>query len=425
MSHFCRLRLRQFRKADEGQTLVLFALGMMMLLLFAAYGIDVGWLHYQKYQMQKAADAAALAGAEALSYGSNYSQAAQYDAGINGFQNGQNGVTVTVNNPPQTAGDPFVGQNNYVEVIVQQNRPTFFMKILGNNWASVNVQSRAVASIVGNGSGCMYALDPNDDAGALNISGNFAVTSSCGVYVNSTSASALTNSGTMNAGAEGIGVVGPSMNEGWTGSSYTPTPVNIPSFTDPLARLAAPVPTGPCLPGGQVNGGPPTTLISGTYCGGISITNHANVTLSGMYILCGGGMTVDSTSTVSGSAVTFYNTGKVAGVCAATYAPVSLNGGGSLSAPGSGTYAGILFFQDRNYVSTLSTDASTINGSTPASYTGALYFPGTNLTYSGTPSSVTPSLLIAWQITIAGQTSLSNQLLGAGRSPIHTAVIAE
>src|SRR5579863_5734290 len=112
-------------KADEGQALVLVAVSVMMLLMMAGLGLDVGWLHYQKQQMQKAADSAALAGAEALTYGSNPLTAAANDATANGYTTGRNGATVTVNHPPQTAGDPFAGNSNYVEVIVAQARPTF------------------------------------------------------------------------------------------------------------------------------------------------------------------------------------------------------------------------------------------------------------------------------------------------------------
>ena len=45
---------------------MLAALGMVVLMMMAGLGVDVGYLKYQKQQMQKAADAGALAGATAL-----------------------------------------------------------------------------------------------------------------------------------------------------------------------------------------------------------------------------------------------------------------------------------------------------------------------------------------------------------------------
>ena len=133
---------------------MLTALGLVLLMLVAGLGVDVGFLRYKKQQMQKAADAAALAAAATLAYDpAHYIDAGIHDATANGFTNGQNGIVVTVISPPQTNGDPFQGQANYVEAIVSQAQPTFFMRLTGTS--SVPVRSRAVASAVGSGSDCM------------------------------------------------------------------------------------------------------------------------------------------------------------------------------------------------------------------------------------------------------------------------------
>lgn len=428
-----RLQLRRLKRSESGQALAFIAVGTTMLLMMAGLGVDVGYLHYQKQQMQKAADSAALAGAEALSYGSSYSNAGISDATANGFPNGQNGITVAVNSPPQI--DPiFQGQTGYVEAIVTQARPTFFMKVAG--FGSLTVSARAVAGVNANGSGCIYALDPGNDSKTLDLNGNVSVSSTCGVYVDSTSSQALRidgSSGTLNAGNAGIGVVGPAGGGGWypsAGTGFTPMPVNIPAFKDPLLSLAAPPANGPCVPPtqGKVNGGT-TTLGPGTYCGGISISGGANVTFTkGLYVLCGGGMSVGGNSTINGSGVTFYNTGSVSGVCPGVgFAPVSIVGtsGSSLTAPTSGTYAGILFFQDRAYQSAKNVDASSINGTAGATFTGALYFPGTNLTYAGNPNANVSSIIVAWQITISGNATLNNNLLLGGNNLIQKVALAE
>ncbi len=67
---------------------------MIALLMMAGLGIDVGYLKYQKQQMQKAADAGALAAASAMiTYSGQNGQtqirtAGQSDAAANGFQDG-------------------------------------------------------------------------------------------------------------------------------------------------------------------------------------------------------------------------------------------------------------------------------------------------------------------------------------------------
>ena len=156
----------RIRKADEGQTVVLVALGMFFVLLIAGLGTDVGYLRYQKHQMQKAADAGAIGAGIAMAlYGNGQPQvtaAGRADAAANGWANSPSngGASVTVNNPPLTAGDPFVGNSNYVEVIVSQPRPTFFMQVGG--FGSQLVSARAVAGLR-SAAGCIYVLDPTDD----------------------------------------------------------------------------------------------------------------------------------------------------------------------------------------------------------------------------------------------------------------------
>src|ERR1700690_2452889 len=71
--------LKRLARADEGQALVLTALGLVVLMLMAGLGVDVGYLRYQKQQMQKAADAGALGGAAALGYGGDWNAGAVND----------------------------------------------------------------------------------------------------------------------------------------------------------------------------------------------------------------------------------------------------------------------------------------------------------------------------------------------------------
>ena len=54
-------------RADDGQTLIYVALGMVVLLGFVALAIDGGHLYAERRAMQNAADAGALAGARANS----------------------------------------------------------------------------------------------------------------------------------------------------------------------------------------------------------------------------------------------------------------------------------------------------------------------------------------------------------------------
>jgi hypothetical protein len=370
--------------------------------------------------MQKAADAAAMAGASALVYGGEVTVAARNDAAANGFTHGNKGIVVTVNNPPLNG--PFTGLAPYVEVIVAQAQPTFFMRVLGSQFYGVNVSSRAVATSLASSSGCIFALDPSDSA-TLRAEGAVGINSACGIRVNSTSESGLqVGGGNVSVSQGGIGVVADGYQHG--GGTISPTPTTgIPPFGDPLAGVPAPPVDGNCNQKLLVT--TPRSIPYGTYCGGIEIKTSGEVTFqAGTFVLLGGGLTVDSGyyPTMTGSNVTFYNTGNAGN----PYGPIKLTASGStvLSAPTSGPLSGILFFQDRSIVSTAT---SYFDASRGEQYTGALYFPTTPVKYRGTKTFPPYTIIDAWTITMVDTAAINNNYssLAGGASPIHSALLVE
>jgi Flp pilus assembly protein TadG len=355
------------RNHELGQALVAVALGLVVLLGMLGLGIDFGYLRYEKGKMQAAADAAAIAGAAEVLY-TDVSTAAQAAATADGFANGTSGVTVTVNHPPLSG--PNTGNSNYVEAIVAQNQPTFFMKVLGVN--SVPLSARSVA--LGSSPNCIYGLGTSGDS----IDNLLAfVTVHCGVISNAN----LGVVGVLTATSIGVhGVV--------NGFVFTnpPARTGIPQVSDPFASLTTPT-AASCAASGHptktvitTN----TTLSQGTYCGGINILG-GNVTFNpGIYILNGGGFQMTNLfgGTVSGTGVTFYNTGIGAGSCNTCYGPMTtfLTTGSSLSAPTTGTYAGLLFFQDRSNPQTASFNANF--GTSTTFMEGAYYFPDATVQFN-------------------------------------------
>ncbi len=81
---------------ERGQALVLFVIMSLVLIGSVAIVTDVSWLWYGNQRMQRAADAAALAGAIYLPGNPSLAYStARDEATKNGFTNGVNGVTVT------------------------------------------------------------------------------------------------------------------------------------------------------------------------------------------------------------------------------------------------------------------------------------------------------------------------------------------
>ncbi len=408
-------------KSDAGQALILFACTMIVLMGFAGMGIDVGYLRYMRRTMQAAADSAALAGTAELGYG-DVTSAARADAATNGFTNGTKGTTVTVNNPPLSG--PHEGNSRYVEVLISQDEPTFFMKVLGIKSHMVSTRAVGYSGISG---ACVYALDPSASS-AFVVSGNADLTSQCGLLDNSNNSSAaLVQNGGGCLSAKYIGVVGQFKDN--SSCAPSPTPVTgIAAFTDPLAYLQPPT-VGTCTAGTtnvSITGGS-QTLYPGTYCSGIKISGGStNVTFSpGTYIINGGGISISGGANVYGDGVTFYLTGT-----SSSYKGVSISGGSNsfLGAPDTGTYAGILFYQDKTVTSSPSSGSgSSIAGGSGVAVQGTLYFPTTNLQYSGTSTNTHYTIIVADTVQITNNTYFPDTYDQDpnGFSPIHSAILVE
>ncbi|MGA2409965.1 MAG: hypothetical protein ABSG46_06185, partial [Candidatus Binataceae bacterium] len=358
---------------------------------------------------------------------------------LNGFTNGSNNTTVTVNNPP--ASGPNAGNSDYVEVIVSQPQSTWFLSVLG--YSQLSVKARAVAESE-SAAGCMYALDSSATQ-AVNLSNGVNISSSCGVIVDSSNSTALSVVGGSKLTTTSVGIVGSyAVNNGGsivktTGGTLTPVTGMI-AVPDPLGSVTAPTVSGCTYTGQQTynsyvaSQNPPYSgkyvIGPGTYCGGISASNGISITFNtGTYILAGGGMSLQNGGgTTTGTNVTFYNTtGSRAGYTGSNnaYAGISIANGvtATFSAPTSGPLAGILFFQDRSVAK--GSAASTFAGGTSLTLAGALYFPTTQLNYSN-GSSAAYTILVADTLVFSGGATLNNNYssLSSG-SPIKAARLTE
>ena len=135
--------MKRSYKQQKGQALVLIALVIVGLVAITGLAIDGGNTFAVRRNAQNAADSAALAGAlekilddpTGNGNGINFTTAALNAAAINDFNN--NGITntVVVHNPP-SAGckgvvGPYVGNNEYIQVIINNTVDTYFAKVVG------------------------------------------------------------------------------------------------------------------------------------------------------------------------------------------------------------------------------------------------------------------------------------------------------
>ncbi|MDE3200286.1 MAG: hypothetical protein KGN79_05130 [Acidobacteriota bacterium] len=399
----------KFWKREEGNILVLTSLTMMCIFGFVGLANDVGVLYWNKRKIQSAADSAAVAGATELNYvavdNSSVAAAAKAAAAQNGFTDGQDGVTVTVNNGPSIG--PHAGNSHYIEVIVQRQAPTFFLRLFGDNY--VTVSARAVAGF-GGGQGCIFALSPTGTA--ISVSGGAAISSDkCQIFDNSSDQNALTVSSNATLTAKQIGVVG-GYSESMPGS-ITPNPVTgIVAATDPLAYLQPPTIPSACAAKLNLNGSGSTTLSPGCYTD-ISYSGSGNLTFQpGTYIFTGN-VNLNGSGDINGSGVTFY-VGPSGGINAT-------NGVLNLSAPTSGTYDDILLYQDR-----ANTNNIVFSGQSGSTLEGIFYAPDASLSFTGNATGTQYNIsLVANTVSLSGQAVLQNYSLVNGSSPLGAPELVE
>jgi hypothetical protein len=407
----------------RGQTAIMFTLAVIPLFGVIGLVVDVGWAFFRKEAAQTAADAAATAAALAAyhsaagsstscstphvgCYTTEYTcpatlaspPANNIIAGCmyardNGFvTGGRRRVTMQsgVGSAPTASG---VTTSYWVVARVHESIPQLFSAVLGN--PTMNITARATTGVRDASSGgCVITLDPTA-SGSITMTGTTTLMSGCGVFVNSNSPSAITA-----VGGGTIQTISPAKTEivgNWSGSgTITPAPVTgVPHEGDPFAELEPPT-VGSCnstVPNMGSHGN--KTIDPGVYCDGINLSSHQNLTLRpGLYIVKNG-INLGAQTSLSGTGVTIY----------IQSGGVSMSGGAAvnLTAPSSGDWQGILFFQARDNAT-----QSTLVGGTTQSMNGALYFPAAHLTYTGGSNvDATATTIIANTLSMVGNSYIS------------------
>jgi len=412
--------IRGLARDESGVTAVVVGLGMTVLMGGAALAIDTGVWYTDKRVAQGAADAAAYSAAIDYATGSTAGHvkatakavAAQY-----GQVNGSGGVTVTVNQPPQSG--THTTTTGAVEVIVQRTETPYFASFF---MSSAGIASRAVA-VAGAGGGkyCILALD-SSAATTVSTSGIDASNgatidiTTCGIQVNATGADALVLTGGATMKATTVSISGNySLSNGASLVVSGSTTTSAPAIADPYASVTVPTP-GACAATNSWGGSTVATISPGTYCNGMTFSNGANITLNpGVYIvdrgvfLATGGATVTATSGVT--IVLTSSTGS-------NYATAEIDNGVSVSitAPSTGATKGLAFFQDRRAAATGSENFA--GGSTTTIY-GALYFPAQTVNYTnGTSTTSTCTQLVAYRVNFQGGSKFMDNCSAYGTTEI-------
>ncbi|MFZ0627183.1 MAG: TadE/TadG family type IV pilus assembly protein [Acidimicrobiia bacterium] len=137
-----RKLISRARENDRGAAMVLVALSMVVLLGMAAFGSDLAWFYLNASRVQRAADAGALGGVVWLPSQVGTANSTALDIakrnGYDGTPLGDPNVTVTSGVVP--------GEQNQLEVTVQDIVPTFFLRVFGVD--TMTIERSAIAEFI-------------------------------------------------------------------------------------------------------------------------------------------------------------------------------------------------------------------------------------------------------------------------------------
>lgn len=419
---------------------------LSMLLGFAALTLDGSNLYSQRAELAAAADAAAKAAAMQyrLSGAANLQTVAQAEAARLGAT-AVSGTTVVVYRPP--TGGAYAGNPDYIEVVVSRRLRTFFASVIG--FPTMTPAARAVAGVAPS-SNCLYGLDTTGTPLDLANSANLDMPGCTGV-----SNVGMAVSGGSSVSAQQLLLTTTCTGSGCPSSGVVP---NTPLKPDPLAALPTPSPSGTCS---HYTLAKNSTATIGPGC-------YANVTVAASAVLTlqPGTYHVTGTLDLSGNA-TLKGTGVLIHLAGtSSRLTVSSSTEMTLTAPTTGTYAGILFFQDRDNTNSLefknvsgssgsdnssgkaltASGVSQLNGATSnsnssnsnssgngggngsaLSLSGLLYFPAATVTVGNESSAVDCAEIVAGGLLLrkSATVRLASTCAGYSGSPVKTTSISE
>lgn len=329
----------RFRHSVAGNFSIVFAAATPLLLLAAGTAIDYALYANLTSRAQVTADAAAIAGAKALSMADagRESVAAVVDAVVQSYMSKGATAHGDLGFASSTEIVDVPGQPLQVSVKLSGTSHSLFAAPFGlGDWG---IELGSVAEVVGTPNVCVLALDASA-TGTIYLEKNARVIGqNCAVYSNSSHPNGIKAFNSSLLSAKMICTAG-----GRTGGStnFDPDPlVDCPQFDDPLAGRPAPQ-AGPCVATNLIVDSQTVTLSPGTYCGGIKVTGSASVTFDpGVYVMKDGPLTVDKTASITGAGTGFYFSGQAATFRFETQTTIDL------TAPRQGPMAGLLFFGDR------------------------------------------------------------------------------
>ena len=413
-----RKHFRKLWNDERGNSLILAAAAMPLLIGSAGLATDTIQWALWKRQLQRAADSAAIAGVyDRFSNDGatdNTEDAVDHDLELNQHTNIelQSGY-------PQISYPADAGNNrNQVRVVLAVKRPLSFSGMFMDD-APLIITTAQAAAVQNSGEFCVLSLQNNSKTG-IQATGNNSIVMDCGMMTNSTATNAAAGQGSANVTATTLAASGGiQQSNNWNIGSYQPYS---PALEDPYKDLDPKSSDGDfdsCAtnpPALLVNNGNSGETATGDHCySSISVQSNRTYTLKdGRFIINGGGVNIQDILNLVNATLILSNkdTSPTASV-----GTLDMNSGGQMNAtaPTTGKWAGMAVYQDRRAVDTAPTgninasSPNTINGNSTNKIRGVVYFPNQQVTYNGTGTgTATCTQFVAKRLYWSGNSGLNN-----------------
>ena len=402
-----RRSIREVLQDNSANAMVVSAFALFAMIGGAGLATDTVQWTLWKRQLQRMADSGAISGAYALAGGASANAAATKEFGRYSYITLSG--TPTVQTPP-TAG-PHTGDTGAVRVVLTTSRSLPFSSLFMNNTPTITAE--ATGAVVDFGDYCVRSLEPGTTTG-ITMQGSAIVNLGCGMHTNSQGSPAVVAGGSSTITASPVGAVGaiPSSNNYASGTLLQPYSLKQP---DPYAGLADPVVPNGCSPkinigsgNGNGNGNGGNNVVNPGCYRGVDIQGNATFR-PGTYII-DGDFKLGAQARVSGDGVTFILTSNNVASSPYSVGTLKINGGAEMDfkAPTSGTYTGILFYQDRR-AADAGGNANIINGNSSSVMEGAIYMPAQEVNFNGTTGfNTTCFYLVSRRVTFSGNSAIDN-----------------
>jgi Flp pilus assembly protein TadG len=336
------LRNKSERIASDVRGGIAITLAVFLPVLLAIVGVaaDYAYMVMIRTNLQKAADAAAIAGAREIPLSKDSvarvkSAALSYAAhALTGDAARDNAQLASLS---YSVAADVVDNSTAVKVDITEEWTPFFAHFVMSGVTPVTVS--ATARFVGGSNICVLGLSP--DGNGVNVDRDGRLTgNNCGVFANSEDAAGNRfDSGSI---VKASIICSAGGNAVQSSAIIEPTPLSdCPKVDDPLASRQPPS-VGACVETGLRLKDVTKTISPGVYCGGLLIDGNSKISLEpGIYILKNGGLTVSGQAQLIGSGVSFFLTGSSPGKVLFTMQTHI-----SVSAPEDGPTAGLLIFED-------------------------------------------------------------------------------